>query len=499
MRRRSVPQLARLALVVIVAAAVFAAPLPPSLQAQIGGTIGYGSSVYGSIAAAGQSLTYSFNGSVGDLVQVAIRNWTGTLDPRLDLAAPDGQTIAGSADHPFSTDPLEAFLSLYLPQAGIYALRISGEAGTTGDFILNVQGRGPVNAVPLVYGQPVEVTVPVDPSPQYFSFDLQNCPTVFMVDQVSSGQPFSFPFLVDVLNPVGTPIAQLYGGDALEDRLMLLPGTGRYEVTVRSADPETQGALHLLVTCADQAPGCIGSGQAAQASCPPCFSDGEDCEALALGYVLDGLSAMFYWAPVEGAGWYIFSVVDADGTLLADSPRLIEGDTFNTYAFNPDDLSRAPFTAFVSAGSEDEHAQIDCVDQTTIPFDGVTTETCAGIAVGADVVPGAVRAVVAHWTAAPGAQAYLIHVYAVDEDGSLIGIRVLTAPGDATTYHLNDVFPNDYDHFQIRAAAYTEATGGGAFGDMPQGFLCEGGVEVEFAASGPVHWGSASIRLPGGS
>jgi len=62
-------------------------------------------------------------------------------------------------------------------------------------------------------------------------------------------------------------------------------------------------------------------------------------------------------------------------------------------------------------------------------------------------------------------------------------------PGDATTYHLEGVFPADYSRFRIKVDAYSEATGGGAFGDMPQGFLCSGGTDIEFPKTGPVEWG----------
>jgi len=463
-------------------------PSFPKLQAQIGGTIGYGSSVYGSISAAGQSLTYSFNGSAGDLVQAAIRNWTGTLDPRLDLTAPDGQMILGSGIHPFSDDPLEAYLSLYLPQNGIYSLRISGEGNTSGDFVLKFHGRGGVSATPMIFGQIIDVNIPTAPPPQYFTFEAQDCPTVFIVTNLNDGHPFTFPFAVHLFNQIGTQIAQLYGGDAIEDRLILAPNSGRYEVIVSSDDPQAQGIIQLLVTCQDQAPGCVGSGQAGSAdNCPLCFGDGEQCAALDVTYTLDGLTAVFTWGEVEGADWYIFSIIDSSGTLLGDSARMVETPG-NTYAFNPDDLYRGPFTVIVSAGSEDESTTIDCIDEVTLDFEGMTTDTCSGIAVGVDVVPVEPRAAVVHWSAVDGAQAYLIHVYAVD-GGGLIGIRVLTVPGDATTYHLSDVFPSDYQHFQISVAAYSEADGGGAWGDMPQGFLCDGSITVEFEPLGPVHWG----------
>jgi hypothetical protein len=477
--------------------ALVALPLT-STQAQIGGSIGYGSSVYGTLAA-GQSLTYSFNGTAGDLVQATIRNWTGTLDPQLALVAPDGQTAASSTANPFSEESLSAALSFFLPQTGIYSLLVSGENATTGDFVLKLQGRSAITPTPLVFGQSVDVTIPPNPPAQMFSFDAQDCPTVFTVANLSEGQPFTFPFVVKVRDQQGTQITQLYGGDALEDRLILAPNSGHYEVMVSSDDPLAQGSIRLLVSCGDQAPGCIpgslsGSAAGGAGRCPSCFGDdfgGEMCDAFQVTATLDGATASFTWPPVEGAEYYIFSIIDASGGLLLDSPIMLEGGTSHTYTFHPEDISRGPFTAIVNAG--DEGVGYLCSDDVSVGFEGQTTAECTGMSVGADIVPGADRAAVAHWSGATGAAAYLIHIYALGDDGGLIGIRVLTVPGDATTYHLSGVFPSDYTRFRIEVDAYGAASGGGAFGDMPQGYLCSGGVDIEFApASGPVEWGPAA-------
>ncbi|MBK8020149.1 MAG: PPC domain-containing protein [Chloroflexi bacterium] len=495
MRHRHVPWLVQRVSVLILAAGLVMLLTASWAMAQIGGTIGYGSSVFGSVAAAGQTLTFSFSGSAGDLVQASLRNWTGTFDPRLDLVAPDGQTAAQSGNHPLSENPLEAFISFFLPQTGIYSLRVSGAGDTTGEFVLKLAGRGGLTPTTLVFGQSVDVNVPVNPAPQIYSFEAQDCPTVLTISNLSDGLPFTFPYFIRVHNKQGTEIAHLYGGDALEDRLTLAPLSGRYEVTVSSNDPEAQGIVQLLVTCLDEAPGCLagvpGHGLST-GTCPPCFETGEACDFFEVSVTREGGTATFTWPPVEGADWYIFSVVDSAGDLLIDSAQILEGETSHTYVFNPADLPRGPFTAFVSAGAEGGDSDPLCIDDVEVRFDGMTTDECSGLVLGADVVPGGPRAVVLHWTPVPGAAAYLIHVYAVGEDGGLIGIRVLTIPGDAATYHLSDVFPDEYENFQIRVAAYSEADGGGAFGDMPQGYLCDGVANVTFGPLGPVHWGPAS-------
>jgi hypothetical protein len=488
----------RAALVIVLLVGVISLPAGGSIHAQGGGSLGYGSKVFGKILGDTPTVIYSFSGSTGDLVQVRVRNWVGTLDPRVDLVGPDGQTIASSLDDPFAEDPLEASLALVLPQTGVFMLLVSGENGTTGEFLLKLQGRGIVPAIPLMAGQPVDVTIPPNPTPQFFVFEAQTCPTVLTIANLSEGQPFTFPFVVKVRNAQGHEIAQFYGGDALEDRVIVPPSSGRYEVEVGSDDPLAQGTVRLTVSCADQAPGCVpGSagiaGAADVGGCPSCFSDdfeGGPCAAFEIAVTLDGGTASFTWPSVEGADHYIFSIIDASRALLMDSPILLEGETSHSYIFNPADLLRGPFTAYVTAGSEIEG--LLCADDAPVSFSGQTTAECMGISVGADIVPGAERMAVASWSAAPGAAAYLIHVYAVGDDSGLIGIRVLTVPGDATTYHLSGVFPADYTRFQIEVAAYSAATGGGAFGDMPQGYLCSGSASLEFEPTGPVEWGAAA-------
>lgn len=492
--------------VVIVMVLVGVAPLYSTItHAQGGGTLGYGSKVFGRVLADMPVVTYSFNGSAGELVQANVRNWVGSLDPQVDLIAPDGQMLASGTNNPLAEDILEAQLSLYLPQTGIYLLMVSGQNGTSGEYLLKLYGRGVVAATPLIFGQGVDVNVPTNPPPQYFSFEAQDCPTVLTVANLSEGQPFTFPFVVKVRNQQGQEIAYLRGGDALEDRVIVAPQSGRYEVEVISDDPQAQGTVHLLVTCLDQTPGCLpGSmespgavGAVGAGRCPPCFSEefgDERCDFFTMTVNDEGEGTYsFTWTQVEGAEYYIFSIVDGFGNLVADSARLIEGgdSTSHTYTFLPEDLGRGPFTVIVSAGAEGEGYL--CSTEAAFEPEGADEAACENLNVAVHVMPSADRQAVVEWSAAPGAAAYTIHVYAVDpDDGSLIGVRVFTAPGGATTYHLEGVFPSDYTDFTISVRAYSEATGGGAFGDMPQGFLCSGDASVHFEPIGPVHWGAAA-------
>jgi hypothetical protein len=169
-----------------------------TVQAQSGGVLAYGSKVFGSVSADVPMVTYSFTGSPGDLVTVVADSWTGALDVQVDLVAPNGLQLSQSTQDMPGGDPMGAYLSVVLPDAGVYLLRVSGENGTIGDFLLALLGRGGASSTPLVYGQAVDVNVPENAQPQYYSFETEDCPTTLIVTNQSPGQPFTFPFVVKV-------------------------------------------------------------------------------------------------------------------------------------------------------------------------------------------------------------------------------------------------------------------------------------------------------------
>ncbi|MBK9121623.1 MAG: PPC domain-containing protein [Chloroflexi bacterium] len=223
MRYRPLVRLMRHVLIAGLILAFLTLPLSSGAYAQIGGTIGYGSLLLGNVVRPDQPLTYSFSGAAGDSVQIVVRNWTGTIDPQLELVMPDGVTTVSRLNNPFSGDPLEAALALFLPQTGTYSLRVGGEHSTTGEFILRLQGHAATDATALLYGQPIDVVIPVNPQQQVYAFETQACPTILTLTNLADGFPFTFPFFAVVRDDQGTQIAHFYGGDAVEDRL-IVPG-----------------------------------------------------------------------------------------------------------------------------------------------------------------------------------------------------------------------------------------------------------------------------------
>ena len=225
---------------------------------QSGVFIGYGANIPGRIAPETPLIMFNFNGSAGDLVRVRAIGTQGDLNPTISLIAPDQQLIAASDDHVFGPQRADAWLSLFLPQTGQYVLMVGGADNTTGEFLLQLQGRGPVLADTLAFDAPVLVDIPLNPPRQYFTFEASpSCPTTLTITNLSAGAPFSFPYAVTVRDQTGTVIGEVRGGRQLEDRLTVAAGSGRYEVDVTSINALTSGQVLLTVTCAEDAPSCV--------------------------------------------------------------------------------------------------------------------------------------------------------------------------------------------------------------------------------------------------
>ncbi len=309
-------ELIRLVFVAVIFA-LMSSSTPMSL-AQSGGTLGYGSKVYGTISAATPLVAYSFSGQQGDFVAVTADSWTGTLDIQLELVAPDGVVLDRSTQNTALAEPLGAHLSVFLPQDGVYVLRLSGDRDTVGDFLLTMLGRAAANSTPLSYGEAVDVTIDPGAPSQYFVFEVEDCPTTLVVSDPSEGQPYAFPFVVKLRDQRGHTVAQLRGGEQLEDWVTVEARTGRYEVEVLAADPALSGSLRLLVTCSGDNPGCTsvaeGLASAACATCPAPeqWIDGGGCPDLGLIAVQNPdnpTEVTVTWNPMSGANGYAVYVI----------------------------------------------------------------------------------------------------------------------------------------------------------------------------------------------
>ncbi|MBE2182888.1 MAG: PPC domain-containing protein [Anaerolineae bacterium] len=239
-------------------------PTPASGQLaliQQGGNLEYYQAATNVIGEGAPQVLYTFNGIQGDLVNVQVIGLSLDFDPQATLVSPSGQIIGTSQDDLFSFNETDAAISAFLQETGIYNVLISGENGTGGAFVVRVIGRPPVAARELGFGQQITFEAPpLDASPalpnppQYFTFEANSeCPTTLVFSNQSGGDPYTFPFVFTVRDNTGTIVTQMIGGRQTEDRVIVAPQSGRFEVEILAARPDARGQLDYRTTCAGEA------------------------------------------------------------------------------------------------------------------------------------------------------------------------------------------------------------------------------------------------------
>jgi hypothetical protein len=452
----------RMALVVMIVVALAGAARAPAhvSRAQGSGMLLYGSSIFGTVVAGAPSTTYAFDGTVGDLVHVDVKSMSDSLDPAVSLISPDGQTLASSQHHRLSDYVRAAQVAQFLPQSGVYSLAVSGANGTSGEFMLRLQGRSPVSSTALVYEQPVQVTIPLNALPQFFTFEAQNCPTTLTVTNLSDGLPYTFPFVVKVRNRQGRDIALLRGGDAQEDRVTVVPLSGRYEVEVLSDNPAAQGMITLLVSCAERAPGCQPEGAASgeapagaeEPVCPAClecpgdWEPGEEapaCPDMALREDFTGPAELtLHWNPVAGAESYrihVFGIGEEGETHLGSAEELGDAVLFE-FRMPDDDLDTWGYRFIVEAIQD---GVVICMDEIEVPFTLVDiVPACEDLNLAYTMSSEPEPTVTFTWDEYPGAHHYGIRWRITSLDESEVYAFAGGVIGETTiTVHVPDLDP----------------------------------------------------------
>ncbi|MFC1961352.1 hypothetical protein ACFLYO_11670 [Chloroflexota bacterium] len=439
-----------------------------SATAQNNGPLSYGSSVAGSITAAAPLAFYTFNGSQGDLVHIDVYGQPGGLTPIFDLVSPTQQTLASSQPNTFAANTQDATLALLLPTTGQYSLMVAGANGTMGDFILQLQGRPPVNAPVLALDQAVTVTVLPNAPPQWYSFTAAECPTTLTAFDPTSGIPYTFPYIVKVRDERGATLARWRGGETVEDQVTVAPFTGPYEVEVWADAAPLTGSIALLIACPDEPDVCppTADGSTAAASdsaaaetadcpeCPPCPGDEpeeerEICDDFLLRATIDEDDVIRVdWSPIPGANAAIVAYYDETGALMHAH---MVNDVFET-GYDLGLWGHAPgvYTIVVSVGSEELGYEL-CHDATTVTYAGDDAEgpvdwgPAAGDEETADecvidiVAP---RETMANglqtffWNDVPGAESYWLRIYG--QYDSVAAEGVIAAPATSLTLDVSE-------------------------------------------------------------
>ena len=221
----SFSRLQALAVVVGFVLALFAS----EIQAQT--TLNYGSAADGSIISAGDSTRFTFSGSAGDLIFARVINLTSTLNTVLSLVAADGSevisTTSGSLTHRLSS-------------GGDFQIVITGQNGTTGDFVLRLDARTGIR-LPLALGQVTSAEFAVDAPPQMYNFAQNPDAPLFLT--VSAEDP-TFRFSTEVRDDLGQVIAY-FNPQMRGAVLTVAAGSGGYDVLITASDPAVSGMVLL--------------------------------------------------------------------------------------------------------------------------------------------------------------------------------------------------------------------------------------------------------------
>ncbi len=453
------------ALVVLTLALVLGTSTPSRVtEAQSGGALAYGSTVAGTLTPEAPLLLYSFQGHIGDHVQIEVLGLSGGLIPLVDLIAPDRQTLATAQRDGLSFSAQDAHIARVLPQDGAYAVMLGGVDGTVGDFLLTLEGHALQTTTPLPFGVPTPVTLAPETPSQLFTFTAESCPTVLTLIDASEGEPFTFRYFAEVHNEDGEEVARWRGGETYEDRVTVEPNSGTYEVTLWSDDPTLTGTLTLIASCADQAPACVGNTAGIAGddvsrcpTCPPCGPE-STCEGFQLlAAISDDGTVTVSWPEVEGATAAIVSSTNESGELTY--ARLVEGATSETIDYAARGITGGTQTIHVDVGSE-ELGYALCTGTLTVDItlgpvewgegeDDLPEECSITLESPRDIIANGLQTF--FWSDVPGADGYELRIS--NSSDTLIMTTGVPGTSHSVTVDTSDAFIGPGTEFYIRIFA----------------------------------------------
>ncbi len=208
-----------------------------AVSAQVGGNLVYGDSVTGSLSQASPLAFYTFTGNTGDVVSIRAIALSPTAELTITLLSPSQQLAARGDGDPFNLGSLDARVDARLAESGLYSILIGGVNAATGDFLLRLDGRGPVSPLGINSGVPIVADFTTDPSPKYFSMTSTEPAQLTVLSQTPG-----FLFNVTIWDAAGVVAAVVSGQPQVS---LTLPGGEIYEIAVTPALSELLGTVEL--------------------------------------------------------------------------------------------------------------------------------------------------------------------------------------------------------------------------------------------------------------
>jgi hypothetical protein len=247
-------QIARMAAVALL---VLLAAVGASAQSS-GGSLAYGSAQVGTLSQSAPLVFYSFQATAGDLIAVDVLSLTPSLNPSVSLLSPTQQQIAANDNNPLTSGALDAHLSWRLDADGTYALLVGGVAGSTGDFVIKLNGQLAGAPVALQPGSATAADFNTNPQVQVFSIPADPAGATALE---LAADPAGFAFNGRVFGPNGGLLAAFTG---LPGAILTLPqGAGSATLVLEPASTESTGVVRLATG------GASTGGPAAQSTLRP--------------------------------------------------------------------------------------------------------------------------------------------------------------------------------------------------------------------------------------
>lgn len=241
------------AFVLLVLTALLAVPL---VSAQ--NNLTYGSVAIDNIDASKPFAFFNFVGNADDIVSIQLISFDSTFRPTLSLIGPTGQQLAFSSTDPTSFGN-KARIDITLPQGGAYNIQVGALDGTTGQFLVRLDGISTAGAL--------SAFVSADP----FQIDFTENPlrVVRVAGSLSEAQTLSFSggevrFSVAIHAPDGRLLA-ISVSDPMGSASVNIPaGDGIFVVVLTNLDASPDPIMMSVSAGASASP-----PQALQPASPP--------------------------------------------------------------------------------------------------------------------------------------------------------------------------------------------------------------------------------------
>lgn len=241
------------------------------LMVQPGGELVPGEALQGEIGQASPMVSYTFEGSAGEVVAVQVTGISLGFNPTVSLLGPTLAQVAFAGDNPGGFRASDALAPAVLPEDGRYTALVGSEGNLAGAFLIRLVEDAASAPVALSADAPAVVDAAALTGDdgwfvRYAFTALDGCPTALDV-QTAEGFPFALGAVVRRAG--GAMIGGVQPSTATGFNLVVPAGSGAYELLIpRFGDLDELGQLTLQVSCQASSPACTAGGSPLLISTP---------------------------------------------------------------------------------------------------------------------------------------------------------------------------------------------------------------------------------------